>query len=55
MQDMEWEHCCVMSGISLTPFGVCTLWVVLITIMFALDGFDTERAVMALIYFMKKF
>ena len=55
MQDIEWEHHCVMSGMFLTLFGVCTLCVVLIAIMFALDKFDTERAVMALTHFMKNF
>ena len=55
MQDMEWKHHCVMSGLFLTLFGICTLCVIMIVILFALDEFDTERAVMALIHFMKKF
>ena len=55
MQDIEWEHYCVMSSVFLTLFGVFTLCVIMITIFFTLDEFDTERAVMALIHFMKKF
>ena len=55
MQDVEWEHCCVMSGMFLTLFGVCTFCVIMIAVLFTLDEFDTERAVMALIRSMKKF
>ena len=55
MQDLDWEHHCVISGMFLTLFGVCTLCVTMITILFALNEFDTEREVMALIHFMKKF
>ena len=55
MQDIEWEHRCVMPSMFLTLFRVCTLCVIMITILFTLDEFDTERAVMALIRFMKKF
>ena len=56
MQDMEQEHCFfVMSGVFLTLFGVCTLCIIMIAILFTLDEFNTERGVMALIHFMKKF
>ena len=55
MQDMEWEHRCVMSSMFLTLSGDCTLCVIMIAILFALYEFNTETAIMALIHFMKKF
>ena len=55
MQDIEWEHRCMLFSVFLTLFRVCALCVILVAIMFALDEVDTEGAVMALIHFMKKF
>ena len=55
MQDIEWEHHCVLSSMFLTLFGVCALCVVLVAILFTLDEVDMERAVIALVQFMKKF
>ena len=55
MQDIEWEHICILSGVFLTLFGVCAPCVILVAILFALEERDTERAVMALIHFMQKF
>ena len=55
MQDIEWEHRFILSGVFLTLFKVCPLCINLVTILFALDEVDMERAVMALIHFMKKF
>ena len=55
MQDIEWEHRCILSSVFLTLFGVCALCVVLVAILFALDEVDTERAVKAIVHFMKKF
>ena len=55
MQDIEWEYCCVLSGMFLTLFGVSTLCIILVAILFTLDEVDTGRAVMALVNFMKKF
>ena len=55
MDDIEWEHCCVLSGVFLTLFGVCVLCVVLVAILFALDELDMERAVQAIVHFMEKF
>ena len=55
MQDIEWEHHCVLSSVFLTLFGICALCVVLVAILFALDEVDMERAITALVHFMKKF
>ena len=55
MDDIEWEHHCVLSGVFLMLFGVCTLCVILVAILFTLDKLDTERAVQAIVHFMKKF
>ena len=52
---IEWEYHYILSGMFLTLFRVCTLCVILVAILFARDELDTERAVMALINFMKKF
>ena len=45
MQDIEWEHCCVVSSVFLTLFRVCTLCVIMTIILFALDEYDTEERV----------
>ena len=42
MQDIEWEHCCILSGVFLMLFSVCALCVILVAILFALDEMDTE-------------
>ena len=55
MQDIEWEHHCILSSVFLTLFGVCALCVILVAILFALDEVDTKQAVEALVHFMKKF
>ena len=42
MEDIEWEHRCILSGVFLTLFGVCACLVLLMAIMFTLDEMDME-------------